>query len=67
MTDIHAISCCCYDCTPGFKATATRVKATLWRRGDAEPDPQYRKVELFPWRYDNRPLHVRAMERRVER
>lgn len=24
MTALHAQSCCCYDCTPGFKAEAPR-------------------------------------------
>lgn len=25
MTALHAKSCCCYDCTPGFPAEAARV------------------------------------------
>lgn len=48
----------------GFPAEATRVHRTpLVALGQS--DERNRKRELFPARYDNRPLHVRALERRV--
>jgi hypothetical protein len=50
----------------GWPAEATHVERTRWRPGFGEPDPRLRKRELFPSRYDNRPLHVRALEARDE-
>lgn len=60
MNDLH------FDAV-GFPAVSTRVIKTPWRSDLAEPHPRFRKIELFPVRYDNRPLHVRALERREER
>jgi len=53
----------------GFKADAPRITRELpgavRRFGGSEP--AFRKRELFPVRYDARPLYLRAMERRVAR
>jgi len=51
----------------GFPAAPTQVVETPWRSDLAESHPSFRKVELFPARYDDRQLYVRALERRVPR
>lgn len=51
-----------YDEAPGWPTEATLVHREP--AGDL-PRLRLRPVELFPVRYDNRPLHLRALERRV--
>lgn len=65
MSDLHIRGCSCEECLPGFPAQATRVYQTPWRATFGEPQPRNRKRELFPQRYDNRPLWKRAIERRA--
>lgn len=51
-----------YDDAPGWPATATRVhRVSLQTDALAMPN---RKMQLYPVRYDNRPLHLRALESR---
>lgn len=52
-----------YSDEPGWPAESTRV---VRERLDAAElaHRRNRKVELYPSRYDDRPLHVRALEMR---